>query len=156
MLQNKTEGIRCGRPLTGRVRDGDGETGLFGSAAFHEAWRGRERREAQSWRSPGSGFQKFFLTHCRSQCAATGWTEECECGVQRSDCFLRIFSRLMFIVALIHGMASVEKPFCRKFAPKVYNYSSFRSLLMSETAPDRSMWTGVPVYYLNLCFTIKQ
>lgn len=34
MLQNKTEGIRCGRPMTGRVRDGDGETGLFGSAAF--------------------------------------------------------------------------------------------------------------------------
>lgn len=53
----------------------------------------------------------------------------------------------MFIIVLIYGMASVEKlpvvSFSRKFAlnyaPKVYNYNLFRSLLMSETASDHSM-----------------
>lgn len=28
MVQNKTEGSGSGRPVTGRVRDGDGETAL--------------------------------------------------------------------------------------------------------------------------------
>ena len=95
---------------------------------------------------PRRRLPKVF-TRYRSQCAATDWREECECEVECSDCFLRIFSRLMFIIVLIYGMASVEKlpvvSFSRKFAlnyaPKVYNYNLFRSLLMSETASDHSM-----------------
>lgn len=60
MLQNKTEGIRCGRPMTGRVRDGDGETGLFGSAAFMRLDAGGrgERRRAGAAPAPAS---KSFL-----------------------------------------------------------------------------------------------
>lgn len=58
MLQNKTEGSRVGRPLTGRVRDGDGETVLFGNAALMSFDTGGEKRDAQSLYS--HGFQKFY------------------------------------------------------------------------------------------------
>lgn len=59
MLQNKTEGNRAGRPVTGRVRDGDGETVLSEVSLWWALMQEGEKRRAYA--APASNSKSFFL-----------------------------------------------------------------------------------------------
>lgn len=58
--QNKTEGSRAGRPVTGGVRDGDGETALSEVLLSWALAQEREKRDAQSRRAALASVSKEF------------------------------------------------------------------------------------------------